>query len=187
MESCKIVLLGVAAAVIYGILHDQVTARVCAEYFTLGHEPLFATEDPTLLGLGWGVVATWWVGVLLGVPMAFVARAGSRPRLTARDLVRPLVLGMGCLGVLALLAGLAGSWAAQAGVLRLAGSLAERVPPEKHVPFLADACAHAASYTGGMLAGIVLWTWAWNRRGQLQRQKEGAKATLLAKSTGRRS
>lgn len=64
----------------YGVLHDLVTAHVCVEYFTVGHPQLFEfeTDSPTLLALGWGVVATWWVGAGLGVPLALVARVGSR-------------------------------------------------------------------------------------------------------------
>ena len=39
METIKIILMEVAAAIVYGILHDQITARVCVEYFTIGHGP----------------------------------------------------------------------------------------------------------------------------------------------------
>ena len=35
MQSLGIVLMCVAAAVLYGIAHDQITARVCVEYFTI--------------------------------------------------------------------------------------------------------------------------------------------------------
>ena len=58
MRGVGIVALCVLAAVTYGVAHDQVTARVCVEYFTVGHEPIFGTDDPTLLGLGWGILAT---------------------------------------------------------------------------------------------------------------------------------
>jgi hypothetical protein len=54
-EHLKIILACVAAAIIYGILHDQITARVCVEYFTIFHPPVFATQSPTLLAFGWGV------------------------------------------------------------------------------------------------------------------------------------
>jgi hypothetical protein len=33
--------------VVYGIVHDQVTARVCVEYFTVGHPPVFQTNSDT--------------------------------------------------------------------------------------------------------------------------------------------
>ena len=57
VEWLKIIGLGVVGAVAYGIAHDNVTARVCVEYFTIGHVPIFGTENPTLLALGWGVLA----------------------------------------------------------------------------------------------------------------------------------
>src|SRR6187200_1060627 len=91
MKALAIVAMSIAAAVVYGILHDQVTARVCVEYFTIGHPPVFATESPTLLGIGWGVIATWWVGLLLGPPLAFAARAGRRPKRHVRTLVCPIL------------------------------------------------------------------------------------------------
>src|SRR5262249_32121548 len=50
VEYIKITALCVAATVLYGICHDQVTARVCVEYFTVGHPPVFGgLTDPTLL------------------------------------------------------------------------------------------------------------------------------------------
>jgi hypothetical protein len=80
MQAIGILLMSIVAAVVYGILRDQVTARVCVEYFTIGHPPVFHTDDPTLLAIGWGTIATWWVGAMLGVPLAIVARAGPWPK-----------------------------------------------------------------------------------------------------------
>lgn len=139
MESSKIVLMCVVAAVTYGVLQDQITTRVCVEYFTIGHPPIFDTDDPTELAFRWGIAATWWVGVLLGVPLALVARLGSRPKLPAHDLVKPVVILMGCVGLTALVTGLAGYVAAEVRWVWLLGPLASRVPPAKHSRFLADA------------------------------------------------
>src|SRR5947199_10177531 len=81
----------VLAAVVYGICQDMVTAHICVEYFSVGHPPIFGgATNPLVLALGWGVIATWWVGVLLGVPAAFLARVGGRPKLTWRDLRLPV-------------------------------------------------------------------------------------------------
>src|SRR4051812_49332002 len=98
METIKILALSILAAVIYGILHDQITARLCVEYFTVGYPPVFDTDDPTLLALGWGVIATWWVGAIMGVFLVLVARLGSRPKMAARDLVVPIILMMATVG-----------------------------------------------------------------------------------------
>ena len=164
MESLKILLLAVAAAILYGILHDQVTARICVEYFTIGHAPIFGTDDPTLLGLGWGVLATWWVGLLLGVPLAVVARAGSLPKRNARSLVRPIGWLMLAAAVGAVIAGCVGWIAASRGWVWLVGRLAEEVPPEKHVAFLIDGFAHTASYGVGFVGGLVVLAVVWYER-----------------------
>jgi hypothetical protein len=167
MEWLKILLLSVLAAIAYGILQDQITARVCVEYFTVAHPPVFDTQDPTALAFGWGTIATWWVGLILGVPLASLARFGARPKLTALDLVKPLLVTMACVGLLALVAGLVGFSLATAGKVWVLDPMRERIPPEKHVAFLADAFAHTAVYAGGFLGGVLLWVWTWRQRRSL--------------------
>jgi hypothetical protein len=164
MESLKIILLSIAAAIAYGILHDQVTARICVEYFTIGHAPIFGTEDPTLLGVGWGILATWWVGLFLGVPLAVVARAGKRPKRDAASLVRPIAALMTVSACGAVVAGLIGWVLASRGIVRLAGPMAEAVPADRHVVFLIDGFAHTASYAFGFVGGLVVMTLVWRSR-----------------------
>ncbi|NIM70118.1 MAG: hypothetical protein GTN86_05960, partial [Xanthomonadales bacterium] len=60
--------------------------------------------SPTLLGLGWGVFATWWLGAILGIGLALAARGGKRPKSTARSLVRPIGILIGFMGALAIVA-----------------------------------------------------------------------------------
>jgi hypothetical protein len=184
MEFLKIVLLAIVASVVYGILHDQVTARVCVEYFTVGHPDIFHTEDPTLLGLGWGVVATWWVGLLLGLPLAAAARLGSLPEVPARDLVKPVALLMVIAGLLALVAGIVGFLLARQGQVWLVGWLANRVPREKHPAFLADLWTHLASYGFGFLGGLLLVVRTlyvrWKKQAADRRQRPGVPANNLS-------
>lgn len=166
----QIVLLGVGAAVTYGILQDQVTAHVCVEYFTIGHIDFFNLGNPTLIAFEWGLIATWWAGLLLGVPIALIARVGKRrPRLSARDLLRPTLLLQGCVGLVALVSGITGYVAAKVGAVYLTQPLAAAVPQAKHAAFLADLWAHDAAYAAGALGGVTLGLWAWRRRGVLQR------------------
>jgi H+/Cl- antiporter ClcA len=164
MQSIAIVVLCIASAVIYGILHDQVTARICVEYFTIGHEPVFETTSPTWLGIGWGIIATWWVGLMLGILLAIAARAGRRPKRSVRSLVRPIVVLLLIMAACAVLAGVVGYILGRGGIFVLVEPLASRVPEEKHVAFLADGWAHSASYLVGFIGGIVVITRVWRSR-----------------------
>ncbi len=181
MESLKIVLVSILAAVCYGIVQDQVTARVCVEYFTVGHPPIFRTDDPTALACGWGVIASWWAGFLMGVPLALFARCGSRPKVTARRLLKPVAVLLSCVGLMAFLSGVVGFASASAGWVSLEEPMALRVPPEKHAAFLADAFAHEAAYDAGFGGGVVLWAWTWMRR------KPAGRARPLALPTDARA
>ena len=164
MQTLAIVLLCVCTAILYGILHDQVTARVCVEYFTIGHPPVFGTDDPTLLGIGWGIIATWWVGLMLGIPLAIVARAGNRPKRNVETLFRPLACLLAVMAISALIAGVLGWLLAQNGAVILIGPMASAVPAEKHVPFLADLWSHTASYAVGFFGGVMVIVRVWRSR-----------------------
>lgn len=156
MKSIAIILMCVAICIGYGIIHDQITARICVEYFTIGHPPIFNTRDPTLLGIGWGIIATWWVGILLGIPLAASCRVGPWPKLEPRTLWKPLLRLAIISFVFATCAGLIGWIAASRGWVFLSGSIADRVPTERHVPFLVNLWAHNASYLAGCLGGIAI-------------------------------
>jgi len=164
MQAIGIVALAIAAAVAYGIVHDQVTARVCVEYFTIGHPRIFPTDDPTLLGVGWGIIATWWVGLILGVPLALAARAGRRPPRGAKSLLRPIGWLLAVMGGCALAAGTIGWVLASGGSVVLIDPLATMVPRDRHVAFIADLWAHGASYLTGFIGGLVLGVVVWRAR-----------------------
>jgi hypothetical protein len=148
--------LSVLACVTYGVVHDQITARICVEYFTIGHPPVVPSDDPTILACVWGVIATWWVGVLLGVPLATLARFGARPKRSVGSLVRPMLILLLCNAAFATVAGIVGYIAAVNGWVQLFGWIANAVPADKHVAFLTDLWTHNASYIGGFIGGVWL-------------------------------
>ncbi|MBI5361951.1 MAG: hypothetical protein HZA53_02150 [Planctomycetes bacterium] len=156
MASLRIVLASVLLACVYGVLHDQVTARLCLEYFTLFHPRLGVPETPTMLGLAWGILATWWVGLGLGVALACAARAGSWPKLVLRDLRAPLAVFVAALFVLAMMALMAGWAAGVSDRFRPPERMAEALPYERWKHFIAAWWAHSASYFFGFLGGLAL-------------------------------
>ncbi|MFN4096250.1 MAG: hypothetical protein ACK4GG_05745 [Sphingomonas sp.] len=164
MESLKIILFAIVAAVFYGILHDLVTAHLCVEYFTIGHPPVFATDSPFLLALGWGVIATWWVGLTLGILLAMAARVGRAPKLGLNDVRAGIVRLMLASAAGAAIGGIVGMLLAMQDAIWLIGEIADRVPADRHVAFLAVGFAHSVSYAIGGLGGVVLCVWTWRKR-----------------------
>lgn len=156
LEAVRIVLFATLAAIAYGIVHDLITAHLCVEYFTVAHPPVFPTSSPFLLGLGWGIIATWWVGLLLGIALAAAARLGPWPKLGLAALRPPILLVMLASALAAFLAGIAGAFLASAGLAPLPGDLGFRIPADRHVVFFAVSLAHAASYFAGSVGGLVV-------------------------------
>lgn len=169
METIKIILFAMLAAMTYGIVHDQVTAHLCVEYFTIAHPPVFPTDSPFLLAIGWGIIATWWLGLALGVGLALAARAGRWPRLGLAEVRRSMAMMMLVSAAAAILAGIAGATLSSTGAIFLAPPWDDLIPPAKHVRFMADAWAHLASYGVGTLGGLVLMGLTLRRRRRLSR------------------
>ncbi|MBN2294260.1 MAG: hypothetical protein JXM70_17665 [Pirellulales bacterium] len=178
MQSLKIILLCIVSAVIYGICHDQVTARVCVEYFTVGHAHIFNTTSPTLLAFGWGTLATWWVGLILGILAAVVCRIGSWPKFQASHLIRPIACLLIVTAVTSLLAGITGYKLAQSSGFVLPEPLGPRVPEDRHALFFADSLAHLAAYVVGALGGLILCVRVLIQRRRVARADESGRVDL---------
>jgi len=164
MEALKIAFICVVAAVIYGIVHDQFTARICLEYFTVFHPPIFHTQSPTLLGIGWGIVATWWVGAFFSVPMILAARTGRRLPLPAFELLRPIAFLLALMAAAAVLSGITGYVLARKGVLDTKW-LSDAFPLQAmRYRFMADWWAHTASYGAAFVGGIAVCVVTYRRR-----------------------
>jgi hypothetical protein len=154
MEAVKIVLFCVLAAVGYGIVHDQVTAHLCIEYFTIAHPPVFPTRSPFLLALGWGIIATWWVGFPLGLAAAAAARIGTWRRLSLAE-IRPMIFWLlAVTAISAFIAGATGAYLVASGRMPVPGGWGPFIPQSKWVAFSADAWAHLASYALGFIGGL---------------------------------
>jgi hypothetical protein len=164
MESLKIVMFAIAAGILYGIAHDQITARVCIEYFTVFHPPLVPTDSPTLLGLAWGIVATWWAGAILGLALAFAARAGSSPKFAARDAFSLIIRLLPVMAASAAVFGIAGFVFATKKIISPPWWVQSHLATSRFPNFMADWWAHNASYGSAFLGGAILCVIAYRRR-----------------------
>jgi amino acid permease len=159
MKSLAIILLCIVAAIVYGVALHQVTARICVEYLTIRRPVFFATRSPTLLALGWGVI-----GLIVGVPLALVARAGNLPKLTVTSLVMSVARVFLIMACCALLAGILGFVLVKNNEIHLLEPAASHILKNRHPLFMADLGAHLASYLAGLIGGVALIGVTWKRR-----------------------
>jgi hypothetical protein len=88
-----------------------------------------------------------------------VSRSGSYPKLTLRDLIRPIAILLIVMASCALASGVIGYlWGP------VPDDVARILPVAIHRNFVADMWAHSASYLSGFLGGIVLCVVAYRMR-----------------------
>lgn len=152
-----IVLACTIAAATYGVANDLVTAFCCIEFFRLFHIDV-QTSNPIVIAVVYGVLSTWWVGVILGVIVASSARLGGQPRVDVLGLVRPLGLLVLCVGITAIVFGLGAYLMATPSRLQDASikELFERLPVEKHRAAFAVNGAHLGAYIAGIIGSVML-------------------------------
>lgn len=168
LGAIKITGVATVTAVAYGILHDQVTIRICPEYFTVAHPTLIHIDSLTVLATFWGVIATWWVGVILGGVLSFAALAGRWPVILPNEVLTRIGW---LLGIVSIVTAIAGATAALVGAgpqLRAyAPQVAAMIDPLLHVRFMVAWTMHVSSYVGGCIGGVLLaMSILWKRRTQ---------------------
>lgn len=156
-------LLGtVAAAMVYGALNDQITARLSWEYFYYGKglaEVLPAGQAPSP-ALYWeaakvGMKATWSAGLIVGVAL-LIANNPRRgwPQVSYATLVQWLAMILAACVAFAVLLGMAGyaGW-----LVPFSSDFAQMVRHDEFRPyrFMAVFGVHLGGYVGGLL-GMTL-------------------------------
>jgi hypothetical protein len=151
MKAFVAIVLGIVAlAGVYGVLHDQVTARICIEYFTIAHPRIIDSEDPAVLALAWGVIATWWFALPFGLIGASLARIGRTPPVPVLEVLQIAAASLAVTGVLAAFAGVIAWFARQPPPTYWS----ELIPAHQHARFMVASTMHLTSYVGGALTAL---------------------------------
>jgi hypothetical protein len=164
MQKAKVVLLCVCAAVLYGVMHDQITARLCIEYFTIAHPPLFKTDSPTLLGFLWGTAATSGIGILFGILLAEVSQSPEIPPLPIPLVAKQVLILLLTTAAAAVVAGLIGFELSRHSVINLDRAWNDILTLAQQDRFVAVWFAHGASYVVGLLGAMFVVARMWNQR-----------------------
>ena len=166
MRAAQVVLLSVLAACVYGVIHDQVTVRLCPEYFTIAHPPLFHTKSPTLLAACWGIAATAGIGAALGFILALVSQSDGSAPFSLTRLARSVLFLLIVMATSAFAAGVLGYLLSRDGFMSLPADLASAIPVYQHDRFMSVWFAHGASYLVGLSGGVLLCLRIWLARGR---------------------
>ncbi|HEY0977001.1 MAG TPA: hypothetical protein VGE21_05980 [Flavobacteriales bacterium] len=161
---------------LYGALHDQLSYTISPEYFTkfkygqFGFEPQwFGGHRATVAVIGF--LATWWVGLIIGLFVAGTAlfQPDARRMRTAILRATRIVFGV---AVICALIGLATGW----WFIRdlPAGWYLPDDVVDRHA-FLSVGSMHNFSYGGGLLGlMLALIDMEWRRQKAKQKERSGA-------------
>ena len=149
-------LLGIGVMVGYAMLQDQVSARLCPEYFTVFHNPLPGLTNPTLVGIVWGFVGSCWGGAIMGYAVGLAGTLGPRQSLTVRQLVIPMLLLTGAIAVVTVITGLTAYRHAVMFDIRLDPVIDPDVPFQRHHELFTVACYHLAAYVTAVVGTVIL-------------------------------
>lgn len=169
-------IIAIIIASIYGVLHDQVTYTISPEYFTkfkfvqFGFYELVG-GDLTSFARFWvlvvGILATWWVGIPIGVILGSIELFAIKSENFYRAMVNRYLLTI----VIALVFG---GFGAIVGMLS-----AYQLENEKWLPseiidrerFLIVGFIHTFSYIGGAIGVIVscIYCFIQKRRGKVNK------------------
>ena len=156
-------LVAAMAALAYGLVNDQITARLSWEYFYYGKDlaaVLGPNVPPDPAGLHWeaarlSLKAAWTVGLIVGVTFLLANNPKPRlPRLTYWDLSRRLAVVLGCCVISAMMLGFCGYMGWLNG---LSADFREMTRANQFRPrrFLMVFGIHLGGYVGG-LAGTLM-------------------------------
>jgi hypothetical protein len=160
-----IVILCPVLAGVYGILHDQFTYTISAEYYTKfkfyqfglaedvkGGEAIF--QSPRLAVAAVGFMATWWTGILIGLGIGTTGLFQADAKTMFKSSIKAVVIAM----ALAAITGLIGL---AYGGFYLANTKVDWWLPDNLIDkksFIMVGSMHNFSYIGaviGLLGGIV--------------------------------
>jgi hypothetical protein len=153
----RAMLLGAAMLTGYGMLQDQVSARLCPEYFTVLHNPIPGVADPTVLGLLWGFLGAAPGGLILGYAAGLAATLGPHPSWGLRRLVAPMLGLVGFVATVTAVTGVSVARHLELFDVRFADSTL--MPAERQRWAFVVACYHWAAYVSAMAGSIGLCVW----------------------------
>lgn len=156
MQFASILIFTVLLGASFGAVRDGLLHLGVPAYFSID------LGSAMLVG-----VATWGLfGATLGFGLACAARLGTRPKRTARDLRKPVLLLLAMIAGFSLLAGLFGAVATSFGLRVLPPEVYDRLPPPTwaglHFCWFVQIMGNYVGFVAGGMQ--VAWVWVGRKR-----------------------
>lgn len=148
------IVCGIWVMVVYAVIQDQFSARLCPEYFTIFHNPIPGLTDPTLVGLSWGFLASWWGGAMMGCSAGLTASLGPKRPLPLSTLMIGMVGVMVLTGVVTALTGWATYQHVESFRPTFDPGMMQGVAPENERYVFIVAIYHLVAYAVAILGSI---------------------------------
>lgn len=146
---------GAVASCLYGIIHDQITIRICPDYFLVWHPTLVRSDNLTGVALAWGIAATWWMGAFLGLIVGLGAATGQPPYASKQQIVRTYIWMLAATGFCAAAVGLVVWHSDMVAPSFVEGIDISSTTDDNRHRFMVDWAIHNTSYTVGAFAGFA--------------------------------
>lgn len=164
---------------VYGIIHDQLTYTISHEYYTkfkfyqfglmdMGREAIF--PNPRIQVSEVGYLATWWMGVPIGIILGFVGLIHKSDR-------QMLIVTFKAFLVVIIIAFITGLTGLAYGKLYLANSGVDWWLPENLIDmnnYIAVGSMHNFSYVGGIIGLIGGVIYSLRKKKQLNAEQRSA-------------
>jgi len=164
--------IAAAAAVLYGIVNDQVTVTIAPEYYSVLKRHEFAvildragllSAPPRFQVVVLGVIGSWWLGLWCGAALGLAATIGPAPPVGLRLFVRALSLVVLAAVAFSVISGTV-AYAAQPLVDPLRWRRIALWGIEDVRSVYAAGWWHTGAYAGGLLGALVASGWVIARR-----------------------
>ena len=163
MQFARILIFTTVLGAGFGALRDGLLHLGVPAYFSMEMESVFLVGAAT-----WGVF-----GAILGLGLACAARLGTRPKRTARELRKPVLVLLAVIAGFSIIAGMFGAVATDFGLRVLAPEVYDRLPPQTwaglHFCWFVQIMGNYVGFVAGGMQ--VAWVWVSRKRFASRRVK----------------